>query len=84
MNSVICKINLKLCFLFSFQKPRSEAVRQPLRTLVSSASRLQIICKNAVPADPKVTPDHQHLTQQVIACAYEIAKAAKQLVTCYQ
>eukprot|EP00057_Strongylocentrotus_purpuratus_P031368 XP_784412.3 PREDICTED: ARF GTPase-activating protein GIT2 [Strongylocentrotus purpuratus] len=66
------------------EKPKSEEVRVPLRLLVSSASRLRVECQSAVPADPSITPDLKHLTNQIIACAYDIAKAAKQLVTSFQ
>ncbi|XP_071503541.1 ARF GTPase-activating protein GIT2-like [Diadema antillarum] len=64
-------------------KPKSEEVRVPLRLLVSSASRLKVECQNAIPADPSIAPDLKHLTTQIISCAYDIAKAAKQLVTSF-
>ena len=63
------------------QKPRSEMVRIALRLLTSSAQRLQSECRKAVPAEGGPSPDMQLVTQQVIQCAYDIAKAAKQLVT---
>lgn len=53
------------------KRPSSETVRGSLRLLTSSASRLQGECQKATP----------HGSQQVIQCAYDIAKAAKQLVT---
>ncbi|XP_051539089.1 ARF GTPase-activating protein GIT2-like isoform X17 [Myxocyprinus asiaticus] len=53
------------------KRPSSEMVRGSLRLLTSSASRLQGECQKATPHD----------SQQVIQCAYDIAKAAKQLVT---
>ncbi|XP_059395838.1 ARF GTPase-activating protein GIT2-like isoform X1 [Carassius carassius] len=53
------------------KRPSSESVRGSLRLLTSSASRLQGECQKATP----------HNSQQVIQCAYDIAKAAKQLVT---
>lgn len=64
------------------QRPALDAVHCSLRLLASSASRLQVECRKAVPSEagaPAV--DYQLLTQQVIQCAYDIAKAAKQLVT---
>ncbi|XP_059921440.1 ARF GTPase-activating protein GIT2a isoform X6 [Gadus macrocephalus] len=67
-----------------FSKPRSEIVRGPLRLLTSSACRLQGECRKAGPPDGGGGPpgqDMQLVTQQVIQCAYDIAKAAKQLVT---
>lgn len=70
--------------VWSFQKHRTESVKTPLRILVSSASRLHTECKNAMPSDPSVTPDLTRLTQEIIARAYDIAKSAKQLVTCFQ
>uniref|UniRef100_A0AAY4BKB9 Arf-GAP domain-containing protein n=1 Tax=Denticeps clupeoides TaxID=299321 RepID=A0AAY4BKB9_9TELE len=60
--------------------PCSEMVRGSLRLLTSSASRLQGECQRAPPPDPTAS-DTQLVTQQVIQCAYDIAKAAKQLVT---
>lgn len=61
-------------------------MRGALRLLTSSAQRLQTECRKAVvapeggPGQPP-GPDMQLVTQQVIQCAYDIAKAAKQLVT---
>ncbi|KAM4578398.1 ARF GTPase-activating protein GIT2a isoform 2-T2 [Fundulus diaphanus] len=63
------------------KKPRSETVRGSLRLLTASACRLQSECRKAVPLDGCSGPDMQLVTQQVIQCAYDIAKAAKQLVT---
>ncbi|XP_032899645.1 ARF GTPase-activating protein GIT2 isoform X3 [Amblyraja radiata] len=63
------------------KKPRSEMVRASLNLLTSSAYRLQSECKKALPAEPSPTSDIRLVTQQVIQCAYDIAKAAKQLVT---
>ncbi|XP_043966843.1 ARF GTPase-activating protein GIT2a isoform X8 [Gambusia affinis] len=63
------------------KKPRSETVRGSLRLLTTSACRLQSECRKAVPLDGSSGPDMQLVTQQVIQCAYDIAKAAKQLVT---
>ncbi|XP_029295462.1 ARF GTPase-activating protein GIT2a isoform X2 [Cottoperca gobio] len=63
------------------KKPRSETVRGSLRLLTSSAYRLQNECRKALPSEGCPAPDMQLVTQQVIQCAYDIAKAAKQLVT---
>ncbi|XP_047447833.1 ARF GTPase-activating protein GIT2a isoform X2 [Mugil cephalus] len=63
------------------KKPRSETVRGSLRLLTSSACRLQSECRKAMPSEGCPGPDMQLVTQQVIQCAYDIAKAAKQLVT---
>ncbi|XP_030193181.1 ARF GTPase-activating protein GIT1 isoform X2 [Gadus morhua] len=64
------------------KRPALEAVHCSLRLLASSASRLQVECRKAAPVDPGAPAvDYQLLTQQVIQCAYDIAKAAKQLVT---
>ncbi|XP_024597185.1 ARF GTPase-activating protein GIT2 isoform X9 [Neophocaena asiaeorientalis asiaeorientalis] len=63
------------------KKPRSDMVRTSLRLLTSSAYRLQSECKKTLPGDPGPPTDIQLVTQQVIQCAYDIAKAAKQLVT---
>lgn len=63
------------------QKPRSELVRTSLRLLTSSAYRLHSECTKALPPEACTVADVQLVTQQVIQCAYDIAKAAKQLVT---
>ncbi|KAL0965663.1 hypothetical protein UPYG_G00284140 [Umbra pygmaea] len=62
------------------KRPSSDTVRGSLRLLTSSACRLQEECQKATPHDP-CPSDMQLVTQQVIQCAYDIAKAAKQLVT---
>lgn len=62
------------------QRPSSDTVRGSLCLLTSSASRLHGECQKA--AEHSLGPsDNQLVTQQVIQCAYDIAKAAKQLVT---
>ncbi|XP_057619592.1 ARF GTPase-activating protein GIT2 isoform X7 [Chionomys nivalis] len=63
------------------KKPKSDTVRTSLRLLTSSAYRLQSECRKALPGDSSLPADVQLVTQQVIQCAYDIAKAAKQLVT---
>uniref|UniRef100_A0A3Q3VVP6 Arf-GAP domain-containing protein n=1 Tax=Mola mola TaxID=94237 RepID=A0A3Q3VVP6_MOLML len=64
------------------KRPALDAVHCSLRLLASSASRLQVECCKAAPSEPGAPAvDYQLLTQQVIQCAYDIAKAAKQLVT---
>ncbi|XP_056601052.1 ARF GTPase-activating protein GIT2a isoform X7 [Triplophysa dalaica] len=63
------------------KRPRFETVRSSLRLLTSSAHRLQNECKKASLLENSPAVDMQLVTQQVIQCAYDIAKAAKQLVT---
>ncbi|XP_051828977.1 ARF GTPase-activating protein GIT2 isoform X5 [Antechinus flavipes] len=63
------------------KKPKSDMVRTSLRLLTSSAYRLQSECKKTLPGESSCAADIQLVTQQVIQCAYDIAKAAKQLVT---
>uniref|UniRef100_A0A3B5Q2L4 G protein-coupled receptor kinase interacting ArfGAP 2b n=1 Tax=Xiphophorus maculatus TaxID=8083 RepID=A0A3B5Q2L4_XIPMA len=62
------------------KRPSSETVRNSLYLLTSSASRLHGECQKAAELNP-CPSDIQLVTQQVIQCAYDIAKAAKQLVT---
>uniref|UniRef100_A0A8C5LKD8 GIT ArfGAP 2 n=1 Tax=Leptobrachium leishanense TaxID=445787 RepID=A0A8C5LKD8_9ANUR len=63
------------------KKPKSDMVRIALRLLTSSAYRLQSECKKTLAVESSPATDVQLVTQQVIQCAYDIAKAAKQLVT---
>ena len=55
------------------------AVRAALDLMNASAVRLQVECQNTVLPDNSI--DLAQLTQQVIQCAYDVAKAAKELVT---
>lgn len=63
------------------EDPDVESMRVSLQLMKTSAARLQVECKSAVL--PGNTVDMAFLTQQVIQCAYDIAKAAKQLVTTF-
>uniref|UniRef100_A0A8C2I2V6 G protein-coupled receptor kinase interacting ArfGAP 1 n=1 Tax=Cyprinus carpio TaxID=7962 RepID=A0A8C2I2V6_CYPCA len=72
----------EMASLFPRVNKSLDAVRSSLKLLAASASRLQVECRKAAPSDSSAsTVDYQLLTQQVIQCAYDIAKAAKQLVT---
>ncbi|XP_051966022.1 ARF GTPase-activating protein GIT1-like isoform X3 [Xyrauchen texanus] len=78
------KIHLAVTEMASLfpKRPALDTVRSSLKLLAASASRLQVECRKAAPSDSSTnTVDYQLLTQQVIQCAYDIAKAAKQLVT---
>lgn len=75
----ICMAVTEMAALFP-KRPSSETVRSSLSLLTSSASRLHGECQKAAGHNP-CPPDIQLVTQQVIQCAYDIAKAAKQLVT---
>lgn len=67
-----------------FPKTRcSSGVQGALRQLVSSAGRLQNECRGHLSSHSH-TLDPKFVTQQVIQCAYDIAKAAKLLVTHFQ
>ncbi|XP_030005478.1 ARF GTPase-activating protein GIT2b isoform X8 [Sphaeramia orbicularis] len=75
----ICLAVTEMAALFP-KRPSSETVRGSLCLLTSSASRLHGECQKAAEHNP-CPSDIQLVTQQVIQCAYDIAKAAKQLVT---
>uniref|UniRef100_UPI0037E7702E ARF GTPase-activating protein GIT2b isoform X1 n=1 Tax=Semicossyphus pulcher TaxID=241346 RepID=UPI0037E7702E len=75
----ICVAVTEMAALFP-KRPSSETVRGSLYLLTSSASRLHGECQKAADHSP-CPADIQLVTQQVIQCAYDIAKAAKQLVT---
>ncbi|XP_047426677.1 ARF GTPase-activating protein GIT2b isoform X2 [Mugil cephalus] len=75
----ICVAVTEMAALFP-KRPSSETVRGSLCLLTSSASRLHGECQKAAVHNP-CPSDIQLVTQQVIQCAYDIAKAAKQLVT---
>lgn len=75
----ICVAVTEMAALFP-KRPSSETVRGSLCLLTSSAARLHGECQKAAEHCP-CPSDIQLVTQQVIQCAYDIAKAAKQLVT---
>ncbi|XP_034064433.1 ARF GTPase-activating protein GIT2b isoform X9 [Gymnodraco acuticeps] len=75
----ICVAVKEMAALFP-KRPSSDTVRGSLYLLTSSASRLHGECQKAAEHNP-CPSDIQLVTQQVIQCAYDIAKAAKQLVT---
>lgn len=65
------------------QSIKEENIHVALKQLIGSAFRLQAECKSLLcKHHPQI--DHRFITQQVIQCAYDIAKAAKQLVTLFQ
>ncbi|XP_064620292.1 ARF GTPase-activating protein GIT1-like isoform X3 [Lineus longissimus] len=65
------------------QKPKTESIKMALHYLTSSAVRLREECRMEQ-MDGRGQVDHRIKTQQVIQCAYDIAKGAKQLVTIFQ
>ena len=70
-----------------FQNPVSESVKCALHLLTTSAVRLQEECHECDEESgdsEEMTFDPALKTQQVIQCAYDIAKSAKQLVTLFQ
>ncbi|KAK7898652.1 hypothetical protein WMY93_019505 [Mugilogobius chulae] len=77
----ICVAVTEMAALFP-KRPSSETVRGSLCLLTSSATS-PCECQKAAEHCP-CPSDIQLVTQQVIQCAYDIAKAAKQLVTMVQ
>ena len=65
----------------SLQSLRDDKIREALHLLTNGAVRLQEQC-NQVRGQGQM--DGQIMTQQVIQCAYNIAKAAKQLVMLFE
>ncbi|KAL8584768.1 hypothetical protein ACOMHN_035687 [Nucella lapillus] len=66
-------------------KCSSRKVQEALEQLTLSAERLREECKDwPPPPDHQPQPDFRLKTQQVIQFAYDIAKAAKKLVTLFQ
>lgn len=63
----------------------SERLQDARVALVASAKRLREACQSwPPPLEKEPNPDFRLKTQQVIQYAYDIAKAAKKLVTLYQ
>ncbi|KAK3084396.1 hypothetical protein FSP39_012870 [Pinctada imbricata] len=66
------------------RKPRSESVKCALHLLTTSAVRLQEECRDGIVGDLDTELELPFKTQQVMQCAFDIARAAKQLVTLFQ
>ena len=75
----------EMCLQCFLQETGSERLQDARVVLVSSASRLRDECKSWPPTQEQDSnPDFRLKTQQVIQYAYDIAKAAKKLVTLFQ
>ncbi|KAL3856782.1 hypothetical protein ACJMK2_011499 [Sinanodonta woodiana] len=79
---------LEMAALFP-QKIHSESVKYALHLLTTSADRLKDECAECQPCSSSLDNEEPPFdpalkTQQVIQCAYDIAKSAKQLVTLFQ
>ncbi|CAE1237920.1 GIT2 [Acanthosepion pharaonis] len=71
--------------LFPKRLPKAESIRCALLLLTSSATRLTEECQECqLSHEQHQSFDPQLKTQQVIQSAFDIAKAAKQLVTLFQ
>ncbi|XP_062569195.1 ARF GTPase-activating protein GIT2-like isoform X2 [Saccostrea cucullata] len=66
------------------KNPRISTVRHALHLLTSSAARLQEECQDGIMGDLDPDLDLPFKTQQVMQCAFDIARAAKELVTLFQ
>lgn len=74
---------LPLQFLFRclLQNPKTPSQANPLKALNMGANRLKEECKRAASVKPNSGNDS---SQKIITCAYDIAKAAKQLVSIFK
>ncbi|XP_071094149.1 ARF GTPase-activating protein GIT2-like isoform X2 [Haliotis cracherodii] len=66
------------------QPVRPDTVNAALQLLTMSAARLQEECRKCAQQEPDSDVEAAHKTQLIIQFAYDIAKAAKQLVTLFQ
>lgn len=74
---------LEMATLFP-EESRGGNVATMLHQLTTSALRLQMECQSLMVPSVCQSMDICFITQQVIQCAYDVAKAAKQLVTNFQ
>ncbi|XP_029650892.1 ARF GTPase-activating protein GIT1 isoform X2 [Octopus sinensis] len=76
---------IDMASLFPKRLQKAENIQYALTLLTSSATQLAEYCQICSPGqDHGPSANRQAKTQQVIKSAYEIAKAAKQLVTLFQ
>lgn len=69
--------------MFNEQNIQDERINTALHLMTSGAQRLTDQCSQGVP-DASGQSDLRASTQSVIQCAYDIAKAAKHLVTIFE
>lgn len=70
--------------MLSLQNIQDEGLSNSLHRLTDGAERLQEKCAQALPQDSEGQIDYRYHTQEVIQCAYDIAKAAKQIVIMFE
>lgn len=68
-------------YAYIFQRLEDSSIQTSLSKLKSGAMQL---CQEAKRTDPTGQSDHKAKTQLIMQCAYDIAKAAKVLVTSVQ
>lgn len=68
----------------SFQEPEHSAVSANLSSLTAAANHFESECRMLIVRSQREPLNQNFVTQQVIQCAFDIAKATKQLVALFQ
>ena len=68
----------------SFQEPGHTAISANLSSLTAAANHFESECRMLIVRSQREPLNQNFVTQQVIQCAFDIAKATKQLVALFQ
>ena len=67
-----------------FQEPGHTAISANLSQLTAAANHFESECRMLIVRSQREPLNQNFVTQQVIQCAFDIAKATKQLVALFQ
>ena len=70
--------------IFSPQEPGHSAISANLSSLTAAATHFETECRLLILRSQREPLNQNFVTQQVIQCAFDIAKATKQLVALFQ
>ena len=71
-------------YFYNIQEPGHSSVSASLSALTAAATHFESECRMLILRSQKETLNQNFVTQQVIQCAFDIAKATKQLVALFQ
>ena len=79
-----CILHTSLVVSSLLQEPEHSAVSANLSSLTAAANHFESECRMLIVRSQREPLNQNFVTQQVIQCAFDIAKATKQLVALFQ
>ena len=80
----LLKLKTEGLMIFVFQEPGHSAISANLSQLTAAANHFESECRMLIVRSQREPLNQNFVTQQVIQCAFDIAKATKQLVALFQ